>query len=196
MNPSDPIRQAWQASASDAPLPAIDDLRAGVDRFYRIVRNRNRVEYGASLFVVIAFAAIAFNAPLPATKIGAVLVVLGTFIVAWQLHRRASIAAPPADVGIEPLLAHQRAQLARQHDALAKVGRWYLLPLLPGMLTMMFARLFDRGLAGVHDFRWNHIVSIAVVFAVFGGIWWLNQRAARKLKKTIDEIDALTGEGE
>ena len=32
--------------------------------------------------------------------------------------------------------------------------------------------------------------------AMFYGVWWINQRAVRKLQRHIDEIDALTGGAE
>jgi hypothetical protein len=34
------------------------------------------------------------------------------------------------------------------------------------------------------------------MFAIIAFVWWLNQVVARRLQKRIDEIDALTGEGE
>jgi hypothetical protein len=35
---------------------------------------------------------------------------------------------------------------------------------------------------------------MAFIFAVFGGVWWMNLRVAAKLQKAIDEMDVLMGE--
>jgi hypothetical protein len=195
MTPNDPIVQAWQDSVAEAPLPALADLRTGVDRFHRIIQLRNRVEYGASVLVVICFGLYTFMLPSPIARIGAFMVVLGTLYVVWQLHRRASAIAAPATEGARPLIAHQRAQLVRQRDALAKVWLWYLLPFAPGLMVMMFGPTLARDPAGFLQMAWRESLSMLVIVAVFVGIWWLNRRGARKLQKAIDELDALGGDG-
>jgi len=194
MTASDPIKQVWQDSVTHAELPDIKKLRSDADRFYRQVRRRNRIEYAASVLVVACFTVIAFKAPLLATRLGAVLVALGTLVLVWQLRHRASAVAPPsAETGL-PVLVHQRAQLVRQRDALASVGLWYLLPLAPGMGLIMFAPAFEHGPAVLLLMRWRDIASMAFIFAVFGGVWWMNLRVAAKLQKAIDEMDVLMGE--
>ena len=196
MSASDPIKQAWQASAIDAEIPELETLRTGADRFYRHLRRRNAIEYAASILVVVFFSVLAFAAPFPVVRIGAVLIVVATVFVAWQIGRRASAVAPPFVESALPLLVHQRAQLVRQRDALASVGLWYLLPFAPGMALIMFAPAFEHGPAVLLSMRWKDIASMAFIFAVFGGVWWLNLFVARKLQKAIDEIDALRGEGQ
>ena len=196
MSASDPIKQAWRASVTHAELPELETLRAGADRFYRRLRRRNAIEYIASALVVVCFSALAFGAPFPVVRVGAVLIVAATLFVSWQIGRRASAVAPPSVESALPLLVHQRAQLVRQRDALASVGLWYLLPFAPGMALIMFAPAFEHGPAVLLSMRWKDIASMAFIFAVFGGVWWLNLFAARKLQKAIDEIDVLTGEGQ
>jgi hypothetical protein len=197
MNRQSP-KEAWQATVNASPLPSLEDVRAGADRFYRVTRQRNRIEYAASALVVACFTAYAFLLPPLTARVGSVMVVLGTLFVAWQLRRLASAEPPPEAVGISPILIHQRAQFVRQHAALKRVFRWYLLPLLPGLLTMIVGPVVEWGLR--EGFGWIHLLAVAaplaVVASVFGGVWWLNQLAARKLDKAIREIDALTGECE
>ncbi|MCW3837043.1 hypothetical protein ACFQ1E_13210 [Sphingomonas canadensis] len=188
---NDPLRHAWQASG-DAALPPIDRVRAGADRFHRIIRRRNRVEYAACAFVILFFGLRGLTgAGDPVTRAGALLVVLGTLVVAWQLHRRAPAVAPPAAAALEPVLVHQRAQLARQHAALLQVGRWYILPLVPGMALMMLAPALIGGLGAMPPFQW---VAIAISTAIFGMVWRLNIRAARGLERAIADLDALAAE--
>lgn len=185
------LRHAWQASAADAALPTLDRVRAGADRFHRLVRRRNRIEYGACVLVVLFFGLAVFKIPDPLAAAGAALVVLGTLLVAWQLHIRASAEAPPAaDAGV-PILAHQRAQLVRQRDALAQVALWYLLPLVPGLMLMMLAPVLRRGLGALSA---ELVIALGLNLLVFGGIWWLNRLAARRLQAAIDDLDALARE--
>jgi uncharacterized membrane protein YqjE len=196
MTGTDPFVKAWQASVAEAPLPAVAELRADADRFHRQIQWRNRTEYGAAALVILCFGTYVFLLPSPIARVGAALVILGTLIMVWQLNRRASaIAVPPADAAL-PLIVHQRAQLVRQRDALAQVGRWYLLPFVPGLAVMMFGPTIARDPAALLHLALNESLSILFVILVFAGIWWLNRRAARKLGKTIAELDNLRGDGE
>jgi hypothetical protein len=194
MTPDETAKQAWQDSVCDAPLPALDAVRAGADRFYRLVQRRNRIEYVAASFVILCFTAYVFLLPSPVARIGAALVVLGTLVMVWQLHRRTAPSAPPAAEAALPLIVHQRAQLVRQRDALAKVGRWYLLPFLPGLALMVLAPAVERGPEALRSFSAGELMSIFILALVFLGIWWLNRRAAARLQKAIDELDALARE--
>ena len=186
------LRQAWQASGSGVALPTLEDARTGADRFHRLIRRRNRIEYAACALVVVFFGYGAlFGMKDAITQAGAGLVVLGVCFVAWQLHSRASAVEPPAAETAQPILVHQRRQLARQRDALSRVGLWYLLPMLPGLALMLLAPVVRHG-PGALGFGLGF--AIAVNVAVFGGIWWLNHRIARKLQKAIDDLDALIAE--
>jgi hypothetical protein len=196
MTGTDPFVEAWQASVAEAPLPPVGELRTGADRFYRQIRRRNRVEYGAAVLVVLCFSAYTILLPSPIARIGALLVVLGTLYVVWQLDRRASAIAPPPAEAALPLIVHQRAQLVRQRDALAAVWRWYLLPFVPGLAVMMLGPMIARDPAMLLHMALNESLSILSLILVFGGIWWLNRRAANMLGRKIAELDALRGDGE
>lgn len=190
---NDTARHAWQATAQDAALPALADLRAGANRFHRIVRRRNAIEYSACVLVVgfFGFGALSGGIKDLIAQAGAWLIVLGTVFVAWQLHSRASAIEPPAADAARPILVHQRAQLARQRDALASVGLWYLAPFAPGLALMILAPGIRHGIGALGPGIWT---AIAVNVALFGGIWWLNLRAARQLQRAIDDLDALGNE--
>lgn len=191
MSTTDPIKQAWQASGAAAPLPPLETLRKGSDAFYRHVRRRNAIEYGASAIVIVGFTAYVFLLPSIVARVGAALVVLGTLFVVWQLHRRASATPPPEAQAAVPLLVHQREQLARQRDALASVGAWYLLPFAPGMLLMMFAPAIERGPATLLAIPPGAAIVIATVILAFIGIWWINRHVARKLQAKVEALDRL-----
>ena len=179
------IRHAWQASGGDTPLPDLAQLRAGADRFHRLIRRRNAIEYAACLLVVAFFGYGALSGAIkdPIAQVGAGLIVLGTVFVAWQLHRRASAVEPPQ--GLMPILVHQRAQLVRQRDALASVGRWYLAPFVPGLTLMILAPGIRHGIGTLDAGAW---IALAVNLALFGGLWRLNRRSARQLQRAMRRI--------
>ena len=196
MSDPDLLKQAWKASAGDHALPDLETVRAGAEQFYRRIRLRNAIEYAASVFVVICFSAYVLFLPSPASRIGAAMVVLGTLMVAWQLHRRASAAPPPERAAAQPILVHQRAELARQRDALAGIFTWYLLPFIPGLLVMTLGPQLEHGAAGLLHMPRLAWIRLLLPAAVFTSIWLLNQRGARLLQRKIDDIDALMGRSE
>lgn len=196
MSDPDFVKQAWKASAADSALPDLETVRAGAERFYRRIRLRNAIEYAASVVVVVCFSAYALFLPSLAARIGAAMVVLGAFVVVWQLHRRASAAPPPERAAAQPILVHQRAELARQRDALADIFTWYLLPFLPGLLVLTLGPTLEQGALGLFNMPPSVWIRLFLSVAVFTSIWLLNQHGARRLQKQIDDIDALIGEKE
>ena len=186
-------RKFWKSCGLDAPVPTIDEVRAGSGLFRRKIVRRNLVEYVACVLVVVIFSVYTIVIPQPLSRIGSGLVVLGTLVVAWQLHKRAW-PLPPEVAGEMSVYGHLRAQLARQRDALASIFWWYLFPLVPGLVLMMFGRSFE-GISkdGASALPWV-VLGTAFVVVVFYGIWWLNRKGARFLQAKIDEIDALMGE--
>ena len=188
---SDPVKQAWQASVEIAGAPPLEEVRAGADRFYRTVRRRNLVEYVACVIVVTIFTYYAFTMPHPLQRIGAVLIVLATFYVAWQLHRRASVEAPEK-AGAVPIYAFLRGQLVRQRDALRGILWWYILPFVPGFALMTAGNWLDPATVSPGGPGLREWLSLAAMLAILAVIWWLNQVGARRLQRHIDEIDALT----
>lgn len=192
MNTED-LKQAWQSEAAASPPPALEEVRRSADRFYRQIRARNRREYIAAGIVTALFALVGIVDPGPVTKAAALLVILGTAVIAWQLHRRGSIAPPPAEAGLT-LAAHQRAQLVRQRDALNSVALWYLLPMVPGLALFGVASAIEAGPPYRFDV-WD-LAFLVFLVVIFAGIWWLNLYAARHIQAEIDELDQLTNEGE
>jgi len=190
----DPIKRAWQASVDAREPPTLEAVRAGADRFYRRIRRRNAIEYAACAVVIVVCVVRIITWPYILHKAGFGLIAAGALFVGWQLHRRAS-AVPPEMAGTMPIYDFVRGQFARQRDALKSVFWWYILPLLPGMGLVLAANGLDPRTEAAGPPHWVRWLAFVFIFAVIGGVWWLNRLGARKLQKKIDEIDALTGEG-
>ncbi len=184
-------RENWQSSVPEPQPPSMDEVRRASGKFYRKVRRRNAVEYAACVVVVGSFSWSAFTLEHVLQRIGSAMVVVGTLVCAWQLHRRAS-AVHPETAGAMPIMEFVRFQLARQRDALASVFWWYLLPFVPGMIAIVAGSMLLHAEQGRDTFG-RDLIGIGVIVALFVGVWLLNQWAARKLQRNIDDIDALLG---
>jgi hypothetical protein len=157
-------------------------------RFDRRIQGRNAREYIACGVVMVGFAPALFLHFHWLMKLGAAWTILATVFVAWQLHRRASNDGLPAPG--ETLVDAYRRQLVRQRDALRSIGSWYIGPFAPGMAMMLTGMWLGGPKPGVPVERAHASLLISAVFVilVFFGVWWLNQWAAKRLQKRIDEL--------
>jgi hypothetical protein len=185
MTVRNPVKETWQAYASDVTIPRLEDVRAGAAKFDRQIRMRNSIEYGAGAIVIAAFSYYAISHPGFWAKVANVLIVIGTCFVMWQLHRRASILQASADLPLSALLQHQRQNLVRQRDALKSVFWWYLLPFIPGQMVFLIAIPKPPGT------EWMTLVFAGFLLLGLLAIWSWNQKGAAKLQKAIDEVDSI-----
>lgn len=177
------LRALWQdGGAALAPLP-LDEIKRRAAGFGYGIRRRNRREYGAAAVVVAIFALYAIFLSEPLLKLGSLLVIAGALVVVWQLSRRTSRTDPDAEA--QDVRGYYRARLVREEHMLARIGRWYLAPFVPGLVV------FLAGLARATELRSPASFALLIAFqlSVFGGIWWLNRRAAAMLRAQIDRID-------
>ena len=191
--PSEQVKALWHAQPTE-PLQALptEELRRRAEAFQRRIARRNRREWVAGGVVIPVYLAYAWIFPYWVTKLGALLCVAGVCVLLWQLQRRAAQRPLPEALG-QDLLAFHRAELQRQHDAVRTVWRWYLGPLLPGLAVFLWGRqqeLSSPAAMAVHPW------VLAIVAACLLGVLFLNQRAARRLRREIDALDALGREQE
>lgn len=176
----------WRAQAVPPLQPlSAEALAEQAVRLQGRVSRRNRRELLAATLVAPVFLFYAWFFPHWLTKLGALLVVAGAAWVAWQLMRRAS-ARPLPQALAGRLLDFHRGELQRQRDALRTVWRWYLAPLLPGLLLFLCGRQIENG-------HWQP-GPFVIVAAVMAGVVWINRRAARRLQREVDALDELAKE--
>lgn len=180
----------WQGGdAALAPLP-LDEIKRRAARFGDIVRRRNRREYIAAAIVLAGFSLYAIILPGALLKIGSLLVIAGVLVVVWQLARRTSRPDPDAEAA--DVRAFYRARLVREEHMLARVGLWYLGPLLPGLLTFMAGEAILLGRTDALGLT----LFLVLPLLLFAGIWLLNHRAAAMLRARIDRIDRAATPGD
>ncbi len=82
-------------------------------------------------------------------------------------------------------------ELDHQRDALRCVWSWYLGPMIPGLAVLVIGGELARKPPGLPQHHWIAFgVSVTIISLVFAGAGKLNQRAARRLQKRIEELDA------
>ena len=116
----------------------------------------------------------------------ALLFIAGTIYVMFQLHRRGAAGSLPIDAGLRASLDFHIRELERQRNAVRTVWMWYLLPFLPGFVAeLLVLASIERGInAGLIEFG-------VIFLAVFVWVWRLNESAARKLDRQIEELRAM-----
>jgi hypothetical protein len=164
---------------------SLADIHVRAERFQSRIRVRNWIEYAAGAVVIVAFTAMALEAPNWGVRAGTGLIILGVFIIAWNLATLAGAAR--RDEGMAWADFH-RAELVRQRDALRSVWRWYLAPVVPGLAVFIAASAFSTGLPLAGGLVVT-LLGFAWIGAVFAAIAWINARAARRLDAEIAALD-------
>ncbi len=194
--PTDPVKAAWLSQPVELSQLTATELAAAAGGFERKIRRRNRLEYVGGCFAILVFASMAFISHQGwIGRVGDVVMVLGVIFVLWQLHRRSSPARTPAGGTTESLLDFQRAELARQRDALKAVPVWYLLPCVPGFIVLGLGNLLQAPRRfGFQQSLVMAVVGWVIIALVFVAIWLLNAWAAERLDRAVERIDRLRRE--
>ena len=182
----DDLKRLWKEQPMTAATLSADELEAGAKRLRRRIVFRNATEYVACVLVIAGFAFYIVRFPFPLMRAGSVLIILGTLLVAWQLHRRASSQPLPGDLGGQSWLAFQRAQLVRQRDALRSVWLWYVGPLVPGMAVFRWGVETELDVSA--PFARGRLAD-GVIALVFLAVIALNAWGAHKLQQRIAALD-------
>lgn len=184
---TDSISAVWTRQQQDAVPPDPITLMAAEARLRRRLWRRDAVEYAAGALGLALFAWTAVRTPDWGVRAGFAAIGIGMLILLVNLWRR----RPRTPNAVEAAsFAFHRAQLAAQRQVLDSVWRWYLAPLVPGMVLLLLA---IGHAAAQHMPLWAAAVSVALgalpVAAVFWGINRLNRTAARRLQQRIDALD-------
>jgi hypothetical protein len=187
-NPNDP-RNLWQNQEDERVTITLDDVRRRAARLQRRVYWRNLREYAAGTIGIGAFGASLWRFR-GWQLVPSLLLIAGTIYVMFQLHRCGAARSLPVDADLKVSLDFHIRELERQRDALRSVWLWYLLPFIPGFVAEMVVSAIDRGVTG------PLIAFAAALPVMFIGIWKLNESAARKLDRRIQELRKMEADNE
>ena len=174
----------WQGQAVTGAAMTVDELQQRARYLERRVERRNLREYIAAVVVLFMFGAIAWKAPLPLIRAGAVLTRAATAFIVFHLSRYGTARIMPADLGLTGCLQFHRRELERQRDLLRGAWKWYLLPFMPGLILMCLAPVLAHP---EHPWRAFWPFAGTLVFVVFVGE--LNRRAAIKIQTIIETLE-------
>lgn len=191
---SEDMKNLWQSQPTEPSKIRPEDFRRKMDKFERRIFWRNLREYAASVVVIAIFGYYEWKFRGLLVRVGSGLIIAGTLYVMLQLHRRGSVRTAPADLGLSTCIDFHRKSLQRQQDAYRTIWSWYLLPFVPGLAVFEIGSAMNQWKA--HPVGLGHFIIVflpfpAIMAALFFGIWRLNQWAAGKLQKQIDELTAL-----
>jgi uncharacterized membrane protein YfcA len=174
-------RVLWQNQETEKVTITLDDVRRKAARMEKRVYWRNVREYAAGA-VVIAFFTAALWREHGWRLAPQLLLIAATVYVMFQLHRRGTARSMPADTGLRESLDFHVRELTKQRDALHNIWLWYLLPFIPGFVAAFVVTAVDRGINS------RAIIAAVGALLIFAGIWALNEWAARKIDRRIQEL--------
>ena len=190
------VRSLWKTQQVEPLQISLAELHKKARKLEKRVLWRNLREYAASAVVIACFGYYIWEFPAPMVRFGCGLVIAGTLLVVYTLHRSGAARTVPAETAFRSCLDFHRRELERQRDLQRGVCTWYLLPFVPGLAVFLL------GL-----FRWTmeqpnapaHACLIMITFGltvagcalVFIAVGKLNQWAVRKLQREIDALDSL-----
>jgi hypothetical protein len=181
---NDDLRRQWQSQPGDGGKMSLGEIRVEAQRLHDRWRHRNIREYIAATITALIFLLeiLFINFPLP-IRVALVLFILGLPVFVYQLRKRAAPRALPANLG-SPCLDFHRRELERQRDALQSFWLWVVPPFLPGGLVLIISVALGP--------RPQGLITAAIVTAFFAALFTffakLNQRAARRLQRKIDQL--------
>ena len=143
-------------------------------------------EYVAGAIAAGLFVSFMFKSHDVFFQLACGVMIVGLAYMAYQLHRRTSPRNMPGDLGAVSSLQFYRVELERQMEFLRHIWKWYLGPMIPGLVAFSLATM-----AGDHH-RLLRLVLMNSLFAVcLLLVWRLNAYAARCLQARIDELHAI-----
>ena len=179
----DDIRNVWQDQpVENTPMP-LEEIRRKARQFEKRIQSRNLREYLGGALAIAIFTFDIFKFPTPVARTGSALIIAGVLCIVVQIYKRAAPGKMPADLALTASLKFHRLELVRQRDLLRSVWLWYIGPIVPGLVV------FTVGLLPHH--AGGQAACLLFFATVFGGIVWVNHRAAVRLDRQIAELDNL-----
>ena len=178
------LKALWQSQPAISNSYSFEQLQRDALGFRRKIVRRNIQESIAAVMVALIFGFYAWELSVLTMRIGSGLVVLGSFIILYQLQQRASMRELPPESLALPYITYFREELVRQRDALRTVWLWYVGPVVPGI------GVFIWGMAEPNpaDFPWQITSVFIVPFIV---VIAMNFFAAHRIQRKIGQLDQL-----
>lgn len=190
MTDRDPVQTLWVNQQNEGFTMSTEEIRTRAGNMQSLVSRRNFLEYLVGGVLIVFFAAMTFIVPYPLSKLGCALIAIGTAFVMWRLFAVARAGTVSEAAAANDWSQFYRSELVRQRDALQGVWRWYLSPLIPGMVVYWLA-IGIRSI-GTSAAVWEWAIAVgglALTAFVFVAVAAANQKAAAALQAEIETLD-------
>jgi hypothetical protein len=182
-------QEIWQLQALEAPRVSAAYMRHRASDLARRTQIRKGLNYaiGVPGVIYIAWCCWRYFLHRPVMVAGLVLILLPLVYVTFRLHRLASAAQVPEDAGVLDSLSFCRRELVRQRDARRGYWRRVLLPVVPGLITLLASFVLE-----LNPIPWA-LVAIEAIIIVGGPslTGFFQEWSARRLQREIDALDSL-----
>lgn len=183
---TDSISALWVQQHQDAVAPDPAALAAADARLRRKLWRRDAIEYAAGALGMGIFVHTGIQSGDWGVRLACAAILLGMGVTLYNLWRRRP--RPPAfeASGTD----FYRALLVAQRDATATVWKWYIAPVVPGLVLFVIAIALA---ASAFMPLWRSALVMGVTALPVAGVFWgihrLNRGAARRLQQMIDALD-------
>jgi len=189
MEADDTLRALWRGQQAErVPEMSIETLREESDRIARKAARRRWAEVISGGLSMMLLAALGWGvrAAAPWVSVACLLLVAGEAVVIRMMWRRSSPAMPPLGETTSAMLTHYQLELARERDLFLGYWRWYVTPVVPGLL------LFPIGVGAA--LGWNEWIVGSIWAASLGATWaviaLVTRRVAWRLERQIAALGA------
>ena len=182
-------QEIWQLQALEAPRVSAAYLRHRARDLARRAQIRTGSTYAIGIpgVLFIVWCCWRYYLHRPVMLAGLALTLLPLVYIEFRWHRLASAAHVPEDAGVLDSLSFYRRELERQRDARRGNLRWWLPPVVPGLITVLASFVLE-----LDPIPWAVVAFEAIV--IVGGASLavaFEERSARRLQREIDALDSL-----
>ena len=182
-------QEIWQLQAIETPRVSATYMRHRIRDLARRTQLRNGVEYAIGVLgaLFIAWHSWSLFLHFPLFVAGLTLTLLALVYVTFRWHRLASAAQIPEDAGVLDSMSFYRRELERQRDARRGNWRWWLPPVVPGLIMVLTSFVLE-----LNPIPWALVAfeGIVIVGGLALGVAFYEWSATR-LQKEIDALDSL-----
>lgn len=185
--PDDHLKALWQGQEKENPTMTAQAVRMLVNDYQTATRQKLFVGLGISVLSALFFAWCARIAPNGLVRIGDLMMLAFTPVMAWIVWRRQPAATPGEEVSTLGLIDFHRAQVAREAPDLRLMAA-ILLPIFTGMAVVL------AGVWPKTPRMYVQLLPILILLAIWMVIFVLQlRRQRRRVEDRLREIDALRG---
>ena len=170
-------------------VPAtFEALVTEVRLFERMSRRGVRIEAYTGVAIAAFFIMPVVSSPNWALRIGwALASAYGLYValVVWK----SQTPPMPESLEFDTALAHYRGELERRRRIIQTLWRWYLMPMVPGMLLIIAGATIEASKRGRP--LWPALIFIALMAGMGVVIHLSSQGWARKLRIRIDALGSI-----